>query len=189
MNAVAKHNIFTTGKHERKACDVPSITESNTIKYSQWCTHRLRDADLYTSCTVLIGGYCILMPILVAIILQCLTAGNQHSAELAAPGDLALIGSSTRGLFSGCWQQAALRALSVRNTRRESVPITNLSRQLTHNDLQIDPYTNMKIEICNFLHVAMIRGLQPHCSVVVERYVEACLLFESAIQNFGKCNR
>ncbi len=54
-----------------------------------------------------------------------------------------------RGLFAGCWQQAALRALSARDTRRESVPITDLLKPLTHNDLQIDLDTNVKVEICN----------------------------------------
>lgn len=34
-----------------------------------------------------------------------------------------------------------------------SVPITNLLKPLTYNDLQINLDTNMKVEICNFPHM------------------------------------
>lgn len=83
-------NVLLQGKHERKECDVTSITESTTIKCSQWCSHPLRNADLYTSCAILIGGCCILMPILVVIILHCLAAGD---AALSRAGRAWRIGS------------------------------------------------------------------------------------------------
>lgn len=75
--------MFTKGKHERKACDLTCITESNTINYSQWCSHPPRNADL--SCTTVIGGYCIIMPILVVIILFCPPADNASLSRAGSP--------------------------------------------------------------------------------------------------------
>lgn len=120
-------------------CYFTSVTECRSIKYSQWCSQPLRNADLYTGCTVLIGGCCILMPILVVIML--------HVWELAALEDLAP--TRFRARMDYLLQQEAPWVLSAGNTREESVPITNLLKPFTHCDLQKDPDTKMNRERFN----------------------------------------
>lgn len=120
-----------------KETDV-SLHKYHTTQYyqiQQWCSQPLRNADLYTSCTVLIGGCCILMPILV-IILHCLGAGS--SGRLGS--------DRFRARMDYLLQQEGPWVLSVRNTRRESVPITNLLKPFMHSDLQTDPDTKTNTE-------------------------------------------